>query len=322
MSESRTTSLRAPRPEAMELIDADRVGDLLTSTEQRLRDLEEEANRTVAAAADAEGAAEKVEADPASTTWTLVRLQRFITDLRNEAVRDAETIIEVARQHANIRVDEARLMAERGIDPSTVELEARRRVPPPTVVPDPPTAPVPPAPIVVQAPVPPAAVVPPVPVIPVAPPVPPAPVAASPVMPVVPVVAVPPTAPVPPVAPVAAPVPPAAPPAPPVAASPLAPVIPAAVVAAAAMPAAAPVAPVPPAPVPPVAPVVPVAPVAPTAPVISPTPVAPEPAPIEPVATPTPTAKKKRKKRFLPFSVVLEVLAVVLLLVFIVLRLS
>ena len=262
MSESRTTSLRAPRPEAMELIDADRVGDLLTSTEQRLRDLEEEANRTVAAAADAEGAAEKVEADPASTTWTLVRLQRFITDLRNEAVRDAETIIEVARQHANIRVDEARLMAERGIDPSTVELEARRRVPPPTVVPDPPTAPVPP------------------------------------------------------VAPVAAP------PAPPVAASPVAPVIPAAVVAAAAMPAAAPVAPVPPAPVPPVAPVVPVAPVAPTAPVISPTPVAPEPAPIEPVATPTPTAKKKRKKRFLPFSVVLEVLAVVLLLVFIVLRLS
>ena len=306
MSESRTTSLRAPRPEAMELIDADRVGDLLTSTEQRLRDLEEEANRTVAAAADAEGAAEKVEADPASTTWTLVRLQRFITDLRNEAVRDAETIIEVARQHANIRVDEARLMAERGIDPSTVELEARRRVPPPTVVPDPPTAPVPPAPIVVQAPVPPA----------------PAPGAASPVMPVVPVVAVPPTALVPPTAPVPPVAPVAAPPAPPVAASPVAPVIPAAVVAAAAMPAAAPVAPVPPAPVPPVAPVVPVAPVAPTAPVISPTPVAPEPAPIEPVATPTPTAKKKRKKRFLPFSVVLEVLAVVLLLVFIVLRLS
>ena len=226
MSESRTTSLRAPRPEAMELIDADRVGDLLTSTEQRLRDLEEEANRTVAAAADAEGAAEKVEADPASTTWTLVRLQRFITDLRNEAVRDAETIIEVARQHANIRVDEARLMAERGIDPSTVELEARRRVPPPTVVPDPPTAPVPPAPIVVQAPVPPA----------------PAPGAASPVMPVVPVVAVPPTALVPPTAPVPPVAPVAAPPAPPVAASPVAPVIPAAVVAAAAMPAAAPVA--------------------------------------------------------------------------------
>ncbi|NBP52299.1 MAG: hypothetical protein EBU70_14175, partial [Actinobacteria bacterium] len=94
---------RVPLPEALELVDATEVGSLLVETERELRALEAEAERLVAAAQEAEAVAADAQADPATTTWMLVRLQRFVDALRAEAARDAETIVEVARHHAQAR---------------------------------------------------------------------------------------------------------------------------------------------------------------------------------------------------------------------------
>jgi len=108
------THLRMPAPQALDLVDADEVGERIAETELELSALEREAADAVAACERAESSASTVNIDATSTTWTIVRLQRFCDDLRAEAQRDATTMIEVARYHAQIRIEEARAIAAGG----------------------------------------------------------------------------------------------------------------------------------------------------------------------------------------------------------------
>src|SRR5262245_59313874 len=114
MSDVNIGRFQLQEPEVLDLVEADRVSDQVASTQRELTLLEREAEAAVAAAMQAEEAARTVNIDTAATTWTIVRLQRFLGDLRSEAERDAQTMLDVARYHAQMRIEDARTMAARG----------------------------------------------------------------------------------------------------------------------------------------------------------------------------------------------------------------
>ncbi|MEI8002651.1 MAG: hypothetical protein WCI50_15010, partial [Actinomycetes bacterium] len=89
-------------PEVLDLVDAGSVEGQITRTELELADLEREAAELCAAADAAEESARLGNLDLGSSTWTIVRLQRFLEELRVEAERDAATMIEVARYRARM----------------------------------------------------------------------------------------------------------------------------------------------------------------------------------------------------------------------------
>jgi len=98
---------RLSAPEPIELVSPDDASALIAATQ---RELEELARR----ATDARQTADAVEArlrtegaDERSSMWAIVRLQRFIDDLRDEAERDAQTIVESARRGARQPPDPA-----------------------------------------------------------------------------------------------------------------------------------------------------------------------------------------------------------------------
>jgi len=316
MTEAVSAHPRVQAPEALDLVDAAQFSGDVAEIERELAELTERAAAAVAAADDAETTARSVDIDVAATTWTIVRLQRFLDDLRAEAERDAATMVEVSRYHARVRAADAREMVTRGdrhrrpavIDSGVAADPVVADVPRlPFATPAAPATPV--VPLVVPA----SAVIGPTPVA--------DPVAAMPTAPVAAVV----TPPLPQAQPMpVAPQPSAFAPAPqiqpqpmPVAQQPPAfvqpqpqpPIAPAAAVAAVAVPRAA---------------------VAPPPPVLAPQPPVVAPVVQEPEAPPAgnqkPSKKSKksgaRKRRGLPLSAILEILAVLLLLAFIVFKLS
>src|SRR5262245_8128046 len=119
MSDASLARPRLQAPEVLDLVEADQVGEQIANTERDLADLEQRATEASNAATRAEDAAQAVNIDTSATTWTIVRLQRFLEDLRAEAERDARAMIDVARHHAQLRVDDARAMAARGERVST-----------------------------------------------------------------------------------------------------------------------------------------------------------------------------------------------------------
>ena len=114
MSDASPPRLRLQAPEVLDLVDADEVGDLVARTEREFAVLQKRAAEAVTAAEQAEASARLVDVDAGATTWTAVRLQRFLDELRAEAERDAASIIEVARCHARMRVEDARATVSRG----------------------------------------------------------------------------------------------------------------------------------------------------------------------------------------------------------------
>src|SRR5262245_8292911 len=127
------TRVRLEAPEALDLVDADEVAELIASTKRELDGLERHARDAVAAATAAESTAAAVQVDAAATTWTIVRLQRFLDGLREEAADDARTMVEVARYHAQVRVDDARQSATRS-EPFQAPIVMERVVPDPSPV--------------------------------------------------------------------------------------------------------------------------------------------------------------------------------------------
>src|SRR5262245_43266830 len=114
MSETSSARTRPPVPEVLDLVEAEQVTADIEAIERELAVLEREAAHAVEAAAQAEETAQAVNVDASATTWTIVRLQRFLDELRSEAERDAATMIEVAHYHAQVRVKDARAMVAGG----------------------------------------------------------------------------------------------------------------------------------------------------------------------------------------------------------------
>jgi hypothetical protein len=100
------TSSRLTPPQALDLVSADRVRDMIAHADAELSALERDAETSTSAADRAEGAVKEAGLDPEATTWTMVRLQRFLDGLRDETQRDVETMLELARQQARFRLSE------------------------------------------------------------------------------------------------------------------------------------------------------------------------------------------------------------------------
>jgi len=105
MSDMATSRVRAPAPAVLDLVSADEISALLASTQHDLDMLEREAVEVSALADAAEESGRSSSVDTGSTTWTIVRLQRFLDDLRVEAHRDAAAVVDIARHQARLQRD-------------------------------------------------------------------------------------------------------------------------------------------------------------------------------------------------------------------------
>lgn len=135
--------LTAPRP--LDIIGADQVEAQLEVLERELADLERRAAEATAAADHAEQQALAEGAHAGASPWAIVRLQRFLDNLREEVERDAEVMIETANRQARARVDEAHEQAAEirdgrrppvtmplvSAEPAPANLEARAPAPVP-----------------------------------------------------------------------------------------------------------------------------------------------------------------------------------------------
>lgn len=86
-----------PDLDAIEIIPAAQVRPLIEATRRELQILERTAADAIAAADDAEEWARIETNDGSSSTWSLIRLHR---ENRDEAQRDAQVMIELATRHA------------------------------------------------------------------------------------------------------------------------------------------------------------------------------------------------------------------------------
>ena len=104
---------RLAPPEPIDLVSADEVERLISSTDEELAALDREAVAALAAADEAEAWMRSAQVDEQSSTWAMVRLQRFLAALREEAERDSETVVELAQRRAAFQLAEARAEAAR-----------------------------------------------------------------------------------------------------------------------------------------------------------------------------------------------------------------
>jgi hypothetical protein len=91
-------------PERIDVVPADAVGALIERADREFAQLEEHARRAVAEAERLEERATAEGVDPKASAWTMLRLQRFLDQLREEARRDADATVEVARRRAQVIV--------------------------------------------------------------------------------------------------------------------------------------------------------------------------------------------------------------------------
>jgi hypothetical protein len=102
-----TSSFRLTPPEPLDLVPAEQVRAMIASTDRELATLEREAETARGAADAAEARAREAGVDGRASTWAMVRMQRFIDGLRSEADRDVNEMLDVARARARARLDDA-----------------------------------------------------------------------------------------------------------------------------------------------------------------------------------------------------------------------
>jgi hypothetical protein len=123
------TSPRFTRPLPLDVVPADQVGDLIESADREFVGLERELEERTAEADELETSAKAMGVDPDGSSWGLIQLQRFLEELRHETRRDATASVEVARRRAELRLVEAHEDAERvrsGAPPSPAPSPAKR----------------------------------------------------------------------------------------------------------------------------------------------------------------------------------------------------
>ncbi len=103
------TSLRVPLPEPFDLVPVEEVERLVAETDREFQLLERRAADAVAAAEAAERRQRELAWDDTTSTWTIVRLQRFLDQLRHETEQERAAILEVAELRARLIVREAEL---------------------------------------------------------------------------------------------------------------------------------------------------------------------------------------------------------------------
>jgi hypothetical protein len=141
------SDLKLKRPELVEMVDPAEVHAMIAATDARLSDLERQVAESAAEAQRVEDRARSEGVDAQAATWAMVRLQRFIDGLIEEAERDAAALIEAARLGARARVEEARADAAHLEFADVLERPTRAPRPPrdpaPTHAPEVPIAPQP-----------------------------------------------------------------------------------------------------------------------------------------------------------------------------------
>jgi hypothetical protein len=100
-------------PEPLDLVAFDHVRAIIEDTDRDLTELERLAIAATAEADEAEARAADAGVDAPASHWTLVQMQRFVNSLRAEADLERNAIVEVARYRARVRVDDARADVER-----------------------------------------------------------------------------------------------------------------------------------------------------------------------------------------------------------------
>jgi hypothetical protein len=100
-------SFRLTPPEPLELVPADEVHAMIASTDRELAMLEREAAAACGAADEAEARAREAGVDGRASAWAMVRMQRFLDGLRGEADREVNEVLDVARARARARIDDA-----------------------------------------------------------------------------------------------------------------------------------------------------------------------------------------------------------------------
>jgi hypothetical protein len=98
---------RFSRPVPLDVVPAAEVGDLIESADHEFVALERELAERSAEAAELEASAKTMGVDPDGSTWGMIQLQRFLEGLRHEAHRDADASLEVARHRARVRLVDA-----------------------------------------------------------------------------------------------------------------------------------------------------------------------------------------------------------------------
>lgn len=137
--------VRLSPPELVDLVPAERVREIIALTDRDIAELERRANEACGEADQAELRAQESGVDGRSSTWAMVRMQRFLDGLRSEGERDAQALRDLAHERAELRLSDARAEAAR----------IRGEVTPaPTVAPAPSAATVAPAVIAYVAPAP------------------------------------------------------------------------------------------------------------------------------------------------------------------------
>src|SRR5262245_11598951 len=99
---------RLTPPDPVDLVPADSAQASIAETTREVAQLQREAELATLAADAAEARAAEAGVDGRAATWALVQMQRFLDGLRADVERDAQSIRDLAKERARIRLDQAR----------------------------------------------------------------------------------------------------------------------------------------------------------------------------------------------------------------------
>jgi len=117
-------SLRITPPEPVDVVSADEVRAIIGATDRELAELDREVQSALATAESAESLAREAGVDGRASTWAMLRMQRFLDGLRGETEAEIIALLDVARTRARKRVDEARAEADAMLAQGTPTSEA------------------------------------------------------------------------------------------------------------------------------------------------------------------------------------------------------
>ena len=106
-----TTRLTPPEP--VDLVPASSVAQIIVETDRELTELEQRWQASEAEADAAEAWFREAGIEEEVSTWVMIRLERFLAGLREEAERDAQNIVDLARHRSALRVAEAQAEVNR-----------------------------------------------------------------------------------------------------------------------------------------------------------------------------------------------------------------
>jgi len=116
---------RLTLPEPVDLVSAEEVNATIAQIDRDLSDLERRADEASTRADIAESRAAELGIDGKASTWAMVRLQRFLDGLRAENDHDIDEMLDVAKARAAARLEEADAAAIAIMRPGAVGREPR-----------------------------------------------------------------------------------------------------------------------------------------------------------------------------------------------------